>query len=75
MKILGKMYICERCRKDVFIKYTGSRPYCDNMTVHISADGFNTPVGWTKHDNMDLCPECSKKYSSMMKEFLSCKEN
>ena len=56
MKILGKMYICERCRKDVFIKYTGSRPYCDNMTVHISADGFNTPVGWTKHDNMDLCP-------------------
>ena len=75
MKILGKMYLCERCGEQKFIKYTGSEPYLEYMTVHISADEFDTPVGWTIHDNMDLCPDCSKKYNLMMKEFLSCKEN
>nr|DAG29183.1 MAG TPA: hypothetical protein [Caudoviricetes sp.] len=74
MKILGKMYYCERCGEQKFIKYIGSRPYRDGMVMHITADGFEAAVGWTIHDNMDLCPDCSKKYNSMMKEFLSCKE-
>lgn len=75
MNILGEMHYCERCGEHKFIKYIGSGPYRDGMTVHITADGFEGAVGWTKHDDMDFCPKCSEKYDSMMKDFLSCKEN
>ena len=74
MKILGKMYICERCGEQKFVKYIGSRPYRDGMIMHITADGFEAAVGWTKRDDKDFCSKCSEKYDSMMKEFLSCKE-
>mgnify|MGYP001779139399 FL=1 len=74
MKILGKMYLCERCGEQKFVKYIGSGPYRDGMDIHITADGFEAAVGWTKRDDKDFCSKCSEKYDSMMKEFLSCKE-
>lgn len=45
------------------------------MIIHITADGFEAAVGWTERDGKDFCPKCSKKYDSMMRDFLSCKEN
>ena len=38
MKILGKMYLCERCGEQKFVKYIGSGPYRDGMDIHITAD-------------------------------------
>ena len=75
MNILGKMYYCERCGEHKFIKYIGSEPYREGMIIHITTDGCEVPVDWTERDCKDFCSKCSEKYDSMMKDFMSCKEN
>lgn len=75
MNILGKMYYCERCGEQKFVKYIGSGPYREGTIIHITTDGFELPVDWTERDGKDFCLKCSEKYDSMMKDFLSCKEN
>lgn len=58
-----------------FDKILGSDMNILGETYYCERYGFEGAVGWTKHDDMDFCPKCSEKYDSMMKDFLSCKEN
>ena len=62
--------IDELCKEDLDEVHVASSGFFGSETLD-----FEGAVGWTKHDDMDFCPKCSEKYDSMMKDFLSCKEN
>lgn len=55
---LGKMYVCDRCGKSIFVKY-----------ARLAYLEF--PDGWASHDKEIglLCPECEAKYQELLDDF------
>lgn len=54
----GKLLICDICGESVFISDDAEKPVNCEWT------------GWTKVEKKDLCPECSREYDLMMKQFI-----
>lgn len=51
----GKILVCDRCGKAVFIEP--------------DVDDFDIPDGWLAVQGMDVCPSCGSEYGRIMREF------
>ena len=55
MTVIGKRYICDRCKSEVFVRYIGTKEIDGGWT---QIRNFEKPENWTwEHDIGDLCPK------------------
>lgn len=67
MTVIGKKYICDRCKKETFVRYIGTKEMDGGWT---QIQNFEKPEDWTlEHDIGNLCPDCSKAYKEMIESF------
>ena len=69
MRAMGKLLVCDRCGKQVFLKFIRE----DAMDGGFG-EKYNVyekdPEGWSYvHKVGDLCGECTKVYSSLIASF------
>ena len=71
----GKYYICDRCGTTSFFEKIGEEELDGGFTKFDKfeeAGGWNTVYPEASHamgSSKLLCPACSKKYNSLMREF------
>ena len=67
MTLIGKRYICDRCKAEAFVRYIGTKEMDGGWT---QIQNFEKPENWTwERDIGDLCPNCSKTYKEMIESF------
>lgn len=68
-EIVGKRVICDRCEKEVFVKYVKSDYYDGGFTRSDSYEKL--PDGWYHgvFGNHTRCPECDALYKKINEDF------
>lgn len=70
---VGKMLICDRCGKTVFLECTGEGETDGGYTRWNKFEA--APDGWSYHlDIGRLCPDCNALYEDLIKSFISKKD-
>ena len=66
---LGKKVICDRCGKDIFLAFVGTKSFDGNYTK--TQEFEKLPDDWSfSHDlNMRLCGTCSRKLKDLLDFF------
>lgn len=64
---VGKLLTCDRCGNTAFKENIGEGAMNDGFTHFLIYE--DTPDGWSKMNDNDLCPECSKLLDKMQEEF------
>lgn len=68
-EVNGRLLICDRCGKSVFIKYVGEGEADGGFTRWNKFE--DPPDGWAYHTpTVRLCPECNNLYLSIMADFM-----
>lgn len=70
---IGKLLTCDRCGNTAFKEYTGEGVLDGGFTRYITYE--DTPEGWSKMNDNDLCPECSKQFNKMQQDFMKNAES
>ena len=72
-EIIGKRVICDRCKKEVFLKFIGEGDFT-NADIASRKNFDRLPVGW--HSSLlsigsrsARCPECEELYRKKENEF------
>ncbi len=70
-QIIGKKWVCERCRDEVFLECREVKSLDGGFTKQpIYAE---PPEGWgvehIEHKSVELCPECREEYKRMCERF------
>lgn len=73
MRIKGTRLICDKCGTHDFTHQTDFGSYVNNAGPDAS-DGFYTNEGcmlsgWSRRQNKDLCPVCTRMYDDAITEF------
>lgn len=72
--IEGKLLICSRCSKSVFLKHIGTKEYDGGFTQVKEYEP--NPEGWENvciEHYVDLCPKCSELWAKTRSEFFALK--
>lgn len=65
----GKLVTCDRCGKNIFLKYIGEGETDGGYTRWNKFE--DPPDGWKYYcDIGKLCPECNEKYVSIIDRFI-----
>lgn len=62
MEQIGKMIICDRCGKSIFLNRLNDRIFDGGFTR--SEQYEDTPQGWERINNKNICPECNEVFKS-----------
>lgn len=71
MQRKGKLLTCNRCRKSVFLEFEGMEPqeWSQPREKYAAA-----PDGWAAATSLgasiDLCPDCTEKWTTLQKRFM-----
>lgn len=67
-EVNGKLVICDRCGKTVFLKCTGEKEMDGGFTRWNTFEPL--PTTWGRHHEVGtLCPDCDVEYVTMINKF------
>lgn len=71
-EIIGKKWICERCKKEVFLKCIDEKSLDGGFTKEYKFEKL--PDGWGREivgfKSTEFCPECRKEFKRLCGSFL-----
>lgn len=71
---IGEKIRCDRCGTECFLKLLGTQKLDGGYTTvnkfEDEPDGWGYAQDWNDKGYVDLCPDCNRKYTKMIQDFM-----